>query len=115
MYVYVVRREINKKTLNEMLSGKRTIDDKLMYNIVGYPHVIEGEIGYFETLQEAIDLASEDADMMMQHDISKDAFFYLIVKRKLGRFDDFYVTRDVMFTSNGVQCLVINEHKWEAD
>lgn len=115
MYVYVVRRETNKKTLDDMLSGKIAIDDKLMYNIIGCAHVIENEIGYFETLQEAINLASKDADMMMQHDIPKEALCYLIVKRKLGSFNDFYDTCDEMFTNNGVLCLVINEHKWEAD
>lgn len=115
MYVYVVRRETNKQTLDDMFSGKIPTDDKLMYYIIGCAHFIENEIGYSETLQEAIKLASEDADMMMQHDIPKEALCYVIVKRKLVSFNDFYDTCDDMITSNGVQCLVINKDKGEAD
>ena len=84
------------------------------YAIAYLEHSFEAEIGYFETLQEAMDFVSEDAVMLQHYDIPKEALCYVIVKRELGKnsFVNYSICENKSI--NGVQCLVIND-KVEAD
>ena len=87
MHFYAITRDINRAPVVSN-SEKWKCDDDVIRFIVDNMDYREHEIGYANSLDEAISIMSEDADYLKQKfNVPKAALLYKIAKRKLGRIN----------------------------